>query len=421
MRMDLPINKNPPTIMHIDMNASFARAEQQARPLLRGIPVGVAAYTGPGGCVVSPSVEAKAKGIKTATNVRGARMLDPNIVILPPDPNLYREVHKRFCKIYRDYSPDVNPKSIDEAVIDFSGTPILKRMSLEEIGLEIKERIKKEIGSWISCNVGIGPNRFLAKLAASLHKPDGLDTINHENLLETYNSVELIDLCGINTHYLARLNAAGIYTPLDFYQADCQFLTKQVFKSINGYYWFLRLRGWETDAVVFDRKSYGNSYALPKQTAKPEELAPLLLKLCEKTGRRLRHQGHAATAICISIIYTDGTWWSQSKRLSTSIYTTQEIYTKAWLLFNRQPERKLVRNLAVSVFNLINSQKEQLALFEDEIQKKRNLAKAMDDINDRYGEFIITPALLLGMENTILDRISYGNVRELVMDAYEEV
>ena len=93
--MDLPINQNPPTIMHIDMNASFARAEQQAHPLLRNIPVGVAAYTGPGGCVVSPSVEAKALGIKTAVNVREARMLAPHIIIVPPDPSLYREVHKR--------------------------------------------------------------------------------------------------------------------------------------------------------------------------------------------------------------------------------------------------------------------------------------------------------------------------------------
>ncbi|MEI6477577.1 MAG: SOS response-associated peptidase family protein [bacterium] len=130
--MDLPINRNPATIMHIDMNASFARAEQQAWPLLRGKPVGVAAYTGPGGCVVSPSYEAKQAGIKTAVNVREARMLAPDIAIIPPDPNLYREVHKRFCRIYRDYSPDVTPKSIDEAVIDFTGTPILKVRTMEE-------------------------------------------------------------------------------------------------------------------------------------------------------------------------------------------------------------------------------------------------------------------------------------------------
>jgi len=417
--MDLPINKNPPTIMHIDMNASFARAEQQARPLLRGKAVGVAAYTSPGGCVVSPSVEAKQRGVKTAVNVREARMLAPDIIIIPPDPNLYREVHKRFCKIYRDYSPDVTPKSIDEAVIDFAGTPILKVKSMEEIGQEIKGRIKAEIGCWMSCNIGIAPNRFLAKLAASLHKPDGLDTITHENVLSIYSQSDLLGLNGINTRYQARLNAAGIYTPMQFYEADCQYLTKQVFKSINGYYWFLRLRGWETDAVIFGRKSFGNSHALQKQACKREELAPLLMKLCEKTGRRLRKHNSVAYGVYVAMLYADGTHWAQGKKFSGSLYTTQEIYTKAWLLLNRQPDWKPIRNLAVSVFCLADSLTEQIPLFESEETKKRRLSDALDSINDRYGEFIITPALMLGMEGTILDRISYGNVKELVTDAYE--
>ena len=401
------------------MNASFARAEQQAHPLLRNIPVGVAAYTGPGGCVVSPSVEAKAMGIKTAVNVREARMLAPNIVIIPPDPNLYREVHKRFCKIYKDYSPEVVPKSIDEAVIDFAGTPILKVKSMEDIGREIKQRVREEIGSWMSCNVGIGTNRFLAKLAASLHKPDGLDTITHENLLDIYAQKELTDLNGINTRYQARLNAAGIYTPLQFYEAECQFLTKQVFQSVNGYHWFLRLRGWETDAVIFDRKSFGNSYALQKQTCKKEELAPLMMKLCEKTGRRLRKYNFVAYGVYVAIVYADGTHWAHGKKFSTSLYTSEEIYKKAWLILNKQPEWKNVRTLAVSAFNLADSQSEQIPLFEDIETKKRQLSDACDKINDKYGEFIITPALMMGMEGTILDRISFGNVKELIGEAYD--
>ena len=400
------------------MNASFARAEQQAHPLLRNIPVGVAAYTGPGGCVVSPSVEAKALGIKTAVNVREARMLAPHIIIVPPDPSLYREVHKRFCKIYKDYSPEVVPKSIDEAVIDFAGTPILKVKSMEEIGREIKQRVRKEIGSWMSCNVGIGTNRFLAKLAASLHKPDGLDIITHENLLNIYAQKELTDLNGINTRYQARLNAAGIYSPLQFYEAECQYLAKQVFQSVNGYHWFLRLRGWETDAVIFDRKSFGNSYALQKQTGKKEELAPLMMKLCEKTGRRLRKYNFVAYGVYVAILYTDGTHWAHGKKFTSSLYTSEEIYKKAWLILNKQPEWKNVRTLAVSVFNLVDSQSEQMPLFEDIETKKRQLSDACDKINDKYGEFIITPALMMGMEGTILDRISFGNVKELVTDSY---
>ena len=140
----------------------------------------------------------------------------------------------------------------------------------------------------MKCNVGIGTNRFLAKTAASLHKPDGLDVITHKNLEEVYNSLKLTDLCGINTRFEARLNAYGIFTPLQFFHAPLQKLKKQVFRSILGYYWYLRLRGHEIDAVDFGRKSFGNSYALRQQTAEQKKLSPLLMKLCEKTGRRLR-------------------------------------------------------------------------------------------------------------------------------------
>lgn len=417
--MDLPLNRNEPTILHIDMNASFARAEQQARPLLRGVPVGVAAYTGPGGCVVSPSYELKAKGGKTAMSVREAQALCPDVQILPPDPNLYREVHKRFCRIYKDYSPDVVPKSIDEAVINLAHTPVLKHKTMEAVGQEIKGRVRAEIGVWMSCNVGIGPNRFWAKVAASLHKPDGLDRMDWRSAEEIYSRLSLLDLPGINVRYQARLNAAGIFTPLQFLKADHAFLTKQVFQSVVGHYWYLRLRGWEIDSVVFGRKSFGNSYALQKRTAQPETLAPLLLKLCEKTGRRLRRHGFVAHGVWVSCLYADGTHWGQGKRFTASIYTTQEIYAKAWLLFNQQPRWLAVTHLAVSVYDLQDAKKEQLALFEDEVTKARRLAAALDEINDRYGEFVITPALLAGMEGTILDRISYGNVKELVDEVYE--
>lgn len=417
--MDLPINPNPPTVMHIDMNASFARAEQQARPLLRGKPVGVAAYTGPGGCVVSPSYEAKEAGVKTAATVRDARMLAPGIRILPPDPGLYREVHRRFCRIYRDYSPDVTPKSIDEAVIDFAGTPILKRKTMEEIGAEIKSRVRKEIGPWMSCNVGIGPNRFLAKLAASLHKPDGLDRVDCRNVLDVYAGRELTDLCGINSRYQARLNAAGIFTPLDFFNASQESLTKQVFKSVNGHYWYLRLRGWETDAVVFGRKSFGHSYALPKRAGTRDEIAPLLMKLCEKTGRRMRGHGKSACGVYVSVIYSDRTHWGQGKRFPTPVYATRDLYAKAWLVLNRQPAWKPLTHLAVSVYDLRDESPAQLPLFETGDARTRRLSDAMDAINDKYGEFVITPALMLGMDGTILDRISFGSVQELVEEAYE--
>src|SRR3954449_13411191 len=174
---DLPINHNAPTIMHVDLNSCFATIEQQANPLLRGKPMVVAAYDTPNGCVVAPSIEAKRFGIKTGMTVRDARLLYPGIIVRPPDPAKYRYVHLKFRKIFQDYSPDVTPKSIDEAVIDLTHTLCLFKGSVEDIGKEIKRRFRSEIGEWMSCNIGVSTNRFLAKLAASLHKPDGFDVM----------------------------------------------------------------------------------------------------------------------------------------------------------------------------------------------------------------------------------------------------
>ena len=152
--MDLPLNHNEPTVMHIDLNSCFATVEQQANALLRGKPLVVAAYDTPNGCIVSPSIEAKRKGIKTGMTVREARLLCKDVIVRLPDPSKYRDVHIKFCKIFKDYSPLVSPKSIDEAVIDFKGMGRLKR-DLIEVGLEIKSRLRKEIGEWISCNIGL--------------------------------------------------------------------------------------------------------------------------------------------------------------------------------------------------------------------------------------------------------------------------
>src|SRR3989339_2040646 len=146
----LNLNPNEPTIMHLDLNSCFASIEQQANPLLRGKPIVVAAYTTPNGCILAPSIEAKKEGIKVGMRVRDAQLLYPKVVVLTPDPPKYRDVHLRLRRLLNEYSPNVVPKSIDEAVIDFSGTTALTR-GLVNTGLEIKKRIKNEIGEWILC------------------------------------------------------------------------------------------------------------------------------------------------------------------------------------------------------------------------------------------------------------------------------
>lgn len=410
--MELQLNHNEPAVMHIDLNSCFATVEQQANVHLRGKPLVIAAYTSPGGCVLAPSIEAKRFGVKTGMTVRDARLLCPQVIVRDPDPQLVKDVHVKFKNICRDYSPVVVPKSIDEVVMDFTGTPAFSR-GLVPIAREIKQRFRKEIGEWISCNVGIAPNRFLAKLAASLHKPDGLDVIDHKNLLRIYGSVKLTDLNGINTRFQARLNAGGIFTPLQFLQAPEYVLRKQIFKSVVGYHWYMRLRGWEIDDVEFRRKSFGQEYALGKKTADPEELARLMMKLSEKMGRRLRASGNSARGIHVGIVYEDWTYWHRGRTLNQPMYTTMELFTKAMWVFNQQPVPKVVAKISVSCYDLEPASDMQPLLFDTVGEKLRRVSDALDDINDKYGEYVVTPAIMMGMKNLILERIAFGGVKDL--------
>src|SRR4051794_33542274 len=377
--MPLAINHNAPTIMHVDLNSAFCTIEQQANPLLRGKPVVVAAYNSPNGCVVAPSIEAKQFGVKTGMTVRDARLLCPGVIVRTPDPAKYRYVHLLFRRIFQDYSPDVTPKSIDEAVIDLTDTLCLYKGSVTDLGKEIKRRFREEIGEWMKCSIGVGTNRFLAKLAASLHKPDGLDVLDHTNVLEAYQRLSLLDLSGINTRFQARLNAYGIFTPMEFYEAPLEKLQKQVFRSILGYYWYLRLRGWEIDAIDFKRKSFGNSYALQKQTNDQRDLARLLMKLCEKTGRRLRRAKFTAQGVHVSCVYTDLSYWHIGRKFDVPIYSSRDIYIKALRLLNMSGYKKRVRNIAVSVYDLVPGANEQLDMFHSPTLA---VAEAMDKIND---------------------------------------
>ena len=134
------------------------------------------------------------------------------------------------------------------------------------------------------------------------------------------------------------------------------------------------------------------------------------MKLCEKTGRRLRRAKYSAQGVHVACVYTDLSWWHIGRKFDVSIYTTRDIFIKALRLLNMSEYKKLVRNLAVSVYDLIPSTDEQLELFASPTHR---VYEASDKINDRWGEFVITPALMMGMEDIILDRIAFGGVKEL--------
>ena len=488
------INTSLPMIMHIDLNSCFAIIEQQANKLLRGRPVGVAAYDTPRGFVVAASYEAKAKGIQLGVNVQQSRSLAPGIIILTPDPPKYREAHKRFKELMLEYTPDVTPKSIDEFVLNMEHSPALRtrlnkaslqgrtlqeerlahNQAMEEIAMEMKQKIAERLGEWVTVNIGISTNRFLAKYAAGFGKPDGMLLIDHTNVKKWYRcgtfhdckndadhckEMQLIDLPGINVRYRNRLRAAKVYSPTDFLDADLTLLKKIVFKSIVGYYWYLRLRGHEIDAVETQRRSIGHQVALSDKTMDLAKLERLLMKLCEKAGRRLRKNNFYAGGIHLYLgfdmyrtgygsddAYVKKDWmsnsattqeaagfnlhkfrkWSHGEKLPYRLYSTADIYEAAKKLLHQAEIPLNVKIISVTVFDLHPWDPEQLSIFEQEdkesfvpdhdyrnVNARKKVSDAVDTINNRYGEFVVTPASMMDMSGEILDRVAFGQVRDV--------
>lgn len=472
------INKDLPLIVHIDLNSCFAIIEQQANRLLRGRPVAVSAYDTPRGMVLASSYEAKRLGIKLGVNNGQARAICPEVVILTPDPAKYREAHRRFKELLLEFTSDVTPKSIDEFVLDFSGSQLLQNGSYEahcdrmlEIGQQIKQRVREQLGEWVTVNVGIGTNRFLAKYAAGFGKPDGMTLLTYKNLTDYYSfdpykqqAMTLVDLPGINIRYAARLKACGINTPLEFFNADQNILKKMVFKSVVGYYWWARLRGHEVDNRTFSTKSIGHQYALSKKTADKKELERLLMKLCEKVGRRLRRKNFSARGVhlYLGFIHQDKNTpegskvvdpgydvrglssgfenmhkfrsWHEGHKLDYRLYATSDIFHAAQYLLTKAEVPAKVKIMAITVYDLEPWDPEQLSIFDRDDARAigrddhgtntrsteyrsqeatRRLSDAMDALNNRYGEFVITPGTMIDMKGEILDRIAFGNTPDI--------
>ena len=401
----MEFNGNLPNIIHLDINSCFATIEQQANPNLRDRPVVVAAYTTPSGCILAASVTAKKLGIKTGMRVMDAKKIYPKLVVLLPDPPKYRFIHKAILKILKRYSSDVSPKSIDEFVF--------KTVNSEPwtVSCEIKEKIKKEVGEYITVSIGISTNRYLAKVASNLQKPDGLSEINSSNFLEIFSRLKLTDLTGIKKGNSARLRRFGIKTVLDFYKAPV-WLLRIVFGGVGGFYWYQRLHGYEVDLpagrqATLNRKMIGNSYAPPPNMA--NEALSIISKLCEKTGFRLRNHNLKASGVHLSLQDRDGNFWHMGRKLKKDVFETSDINFEIKNLFKFSPIKTNFRNIAISTFGFNKLNNLQLEIFEDS-QKRKNLTKAIDNINKKWGLYTIHAGSVNMDSKVVQDRISFGQL-----------
>ena len=401
----------PLKTMYIDLNSCFATIEQQARPMLRGRPVAVTNRLTPNACIVAASYEAKALGIKVGMRRMEAERISKDVVFVETEPDKYIFVHKKLRKIMEDYAPDVVMKSIDEGVLNLALSPEhIQNAPNPELVAEIKSRLRNEVGNYMRCNIGISSNRFLAKLAAELHKPDGYDEITPHNQREVFSKLKLQDLPGINVRMEARLNAVGIYTPLQFLDADEETLVKMVCKSIDGHKWYQRLRGLEVDDWVSDIKSIGRQYVLESRRLTREQIEARIIHLAEDAGMRLRSRELYARGVYIWAVDYNDIPIHKNILLHEPIHTDADIIRVARELFKDFPAP--LRIVGVTLYKIQDKPQAQLSLEQDKIEHNNRLCLATDAINRRFGDRTIFCADSFGTE-LVKVKIPFGSTRFL--------
>jgi DNA polymerase-4 len=405
-------NDERPLIMHIDLNSCFATIEQQSRPMLRNRPVVIANRRTEHTMIVTASYEAKRLGIKMGMKIKDAKKLVPDLVALESDPPKYRYVYHKLMDIMKRYSAHITMKSIDEGIIDFhQTTEQIKGRDLRDVGLEIKNALFTEVGEAMRCNIGIAPNRFLAKTAAGMNKPDGLTVIDSTSLRPTLSRLKLQDLTGIAGRNEARLNAVGIYTPIEFLDASVDTLHHVVFKSINGRQWHQRLRGWEVDDVTHDLKTVGRQYVLESQNLSKGDILRRLHHLCESVGHRLRLKGRSARGVFVYARTYDHGYWHRRRMCPLPFFSNEAIYAQAAMLFSEAPDT--IREIGVTCYQLSEGMSDQLSLFGDQLARDQQITDAIDTINRRFGDRTIHSADTLGTGIYIKQKVPFGSTRYL--------
>ncbi len=409
-----------PTVLFVDMNSFFASCEQQDNYWLRGRPVAVCVYTGPRSCIIAPSVEAKQQGVKTGMRLDEAMVLCPGLIPVETSPDRYRRYHVKLIALFKRFSDDVLAKSIDEAVIDLTRYQLAYK-SMPEVAQRIKQAIRTDVGDYLRCSIGIAPNAFLAKLASTLQKPDGLVTISPENIDNVLDNLSLTDLPGIGNGMAARLRAGGINSPLDLRYASPDRL-KLVCKSIVGWHWHLRLNfGGEVDLATHAYKQMQAIRSVSaEQRQSPELLETILRTLCLTLERRMVHQQFFCRRLQGWVRYYNGKRYEDELRFTIPMQDGIELFELLTSRMKRYEEAHRsgpllnadVRQIGVGVSDFIPADSVQYTLFDDHSRKDK-FRQTLHAIKERFGHNSLVRATELRSEAPIRDLIGFGSIRDL--------
>ena len=370
------------------MDAFFAAIEVLDKPSLKGKPV-IVGGSSRRGVVSTANYEARRFGVHSAMPIFKAKEKCPQGIFLPVKMERYKEVSKRIMDILSDFTPLVEQVSIDEAYLDIAGTESLLG-SPEEIARSIKERIGKETG--LSCSIGIAPNKFLAKVASDMHKPDGLTIILVDEVNKFLHKLPVEKIPGVGKRTIEELRHYGIKTVGDLKRFSKEQLLKDFGKF--GVRLYELAKGEDSSPVVPWRevKSISSEKTLQLDTKDLTHLKGLVASHANKVAQRLRREGLKMRTVTVKIKFEDFSEISRNYTIDYSTDSTRVISDSAIKLLLDYPLKKKVRLIGVAVSNLEVSKKDaQMYLFEKEPDSKRErkVDEAMDEIRNKFGGEII--------------------------------
>lgn len=392
------------------MNSFYASVEQAHDPSLKGKAIAIAGNPKERrGILVTCSYEARAKGVYTTMSVWEAKRKCPELILLPPNFEIYRIASKAMFEILRSYTHLVEPVSIDEGYMDVTELD----MNNDAIGFakSIQDRILRELD--LPSSIGIAPNKFLAKTASNIKKPMGITVLRKRQVNEILWPLPVIDMHGIGESTARKLESIGIKSIGDLANANPNLLKEKLGK--NGVRLLNRANGIDNRAVdpesIYDTKSVGNSTTLPYDESNIEELEKVFVRLSKKVAARLDAKNLAGRSITIHI--RDANWKNKtkSKTLTSRLYKEQEIYQLALELFNASWNGDPIRLLGVTVNNVYDKGEsvEQLSIFNfEEHAKEEPILKLVEQLQGKFGEDSIKRGMKVKKKPSLESKTSFS-------------
>ena len=382
------------TILHVDMDAFFASVSELDYPQYRGKPLVVGA--GSRGVVLSANYAARKFGIRAAMPVARAQRMAPTAIFIPPDHERYSEVSRRVMEIFFEYTPYVEPLSLDEAFLDVTGSQRLFG-SGRDIAQAIRRRVSEQ--EKITCSVGISTTKFIAKLASGRCKPDGMLEIAHDRILTFLHPLPVSEIWGVGPKTNDELQRLGLRTVADIANTPIETLKRALGESAGVTLYEL---AWARDyrEVVPDapEKSISAAETFSYDLENREEIFRELLRLTERATHRLRKRELRSKTIGLKVRFSDFTTITRSKTVSLPMNGTHEIYEIAKDLYIAlKLDGARIRLLGISLENLSDESGsvEQLELGEREVGWREAQA-AIDRAINRFGRDSVMPARLIG-------------------------